>query len=57
MNMHCLIATGVDAAGYRGSRRVFIAARFQASPPGQQTPEEIYVIRLAWEDMPHNDES
>ena len=29
-------------------RRVLIAARFQASRPGQPTPEEINVIRLAW---------
>jgi DDE superfamily endonuclease len=32
-------------------RRVLIAARFQASRPGQPTPEEISVIRLAWEDL------
>ena len=32
-------------------RRVLIAARFQASRPGQPTPEEINVIRLAWEDL------
>jgi hypothetical protein len=29
-------------------RRVLIAARFRASRPGQPTPEEINVIRLAW---------
>jgi len=32
-------------------RRVIIAARFKASRPGQPTPEEINVIRLAWEDL------
>jgi hypothetical protein len=32
-------------------RRVLIAARFQASRPDQSTPEEINVIRLAWEDL------
>jgi DDE superfamily endonuclease len=32
-------------------RRVIIAARFQASRPDQPTPEEINVIRLAWEDL------
>ncbi len=32
-------------------RRVVIAARFRASRPGQPTPEEISVIRLAWEDL------
>jgi hypothetical protein len=32
-------------------RRVLIAARFQASRPDQPTPEEISVIRLAWEDL------
>ena len=32
-------------------RRVLIAARFQASRPDQPTPEEINVIRLAWEDL------
>ena len=32
-------------------RRVLIAARFKASRPGQPTPEEINVIRLAWEDL------
>jgi hypothetical protein len=32
-------------------RRVIIAARFRASHPGQPTPEEINVIRLAWEDL------
>ena len=31
-------------------RRVLIAARFRASRPDQPTPEEINVIRLAWED-------
>jgi DDE superfamily endonuclease len=31
-------------------RRVIIAARFKASHPGQPTPEEISVLRLAWED-------
>jgi DDE superfamily endonuclease len=32
-------------------RRVIIAARFRASRPDQPTPEEINVIRLAWEDL------
>jgi DDE superfamily endonuclease len=32
-------------------RRVIIAARFKASRPDQPTPEEIRVIRLAWEDL------
>jgi len=32
-------------------RRVLIAARFQVSRPDQPTPEEINVIRLAWEDL------
>jgi hypothetical protein len=32
-------------------RRVLITARFQASRPDQPTPEEISVIRLAWEDL------
>jgi hypothetical protein len=32
-------------------RRVLIAARFKASRPNQPTPEEINVIRLAWEDL------
>ena len=32
-------------------RRVIIAARFRASRPDQPTPEEISVIRLAWEDL------
>jgi hypothetical protein len=32
-------------------RRVIIAARFKASRPDQPTPEEINVIRLAWEDL------
>jgi hypothetical protein len=32
-------------------RRVLIAARFKASRPDQPTPEEINVIRLAWEDF------
>jgi DDE superfamily endonuclease len=31
-------------------RRVIIAARFRASHPNQPTPEEIHVLRLAWED-------
>ncbi len=31
-------------------RRVIIAARFKASRPDQPTPEEINVLRLAWED-------
>jgi hypothetical protein len=31
-------------------RRVIIAARFRASRPDQPTPQEIAVIRLAWED-------
>jgi hypothetical protein len=32
-------------------RRVIIAARFKASRPDQPTPEEIRIIRLAWEDL------
>jgi len=32
-------------------RRVLIAARFKASRPAQPTPEEISIIRLAWEDL------
>ena len=32
-------------------RRVLIAARFKASRSDQPTPEEINVIRLAWEDL------
>ena len=32
-------------------RRVIIAARFKASRPDQPTPEEISVLRLAWEDL------
>jgi len=32
-------------------RRVLIAARFRASRPDQPTPEEINVIRLAWEGL------
>ena len=32
-------------------RRVIIAARFKVSRPDQPTPEEISVIRLAWEDL------
>jgi hypothetical protein len=35
----------------RKLRRVIIAARFRASRPDQPTPEEINVIRLAWEDI------
>jgi hypothetical protein len=31
-------------------RRVLIAARFRASRPDKPTPEEISVVRLAWED-------
>jgi hypothetical protein len=31
-------------------RRVIIAARYKASRPDQPTPEEISVLRLAWED-------
>jgi hypothetical protein len=31
-------------------RRVIVAARFKASRPDQPTPEEINVLRLAWED-------
>jgi len=31
-------------------RRVIIAARFKASRPDQPTPEEISVLRLAWEE-------
>ena len=30
-------------------RRVLIAARFNATHPDQPTPEEIRIIRLAWE--------
>jgi len=33
----------------RKLRRVLIAARFNASRPDQPTPQEIHVIRLAWE--------
>ena len=32
-------------------RRVIIAARFKAYRPDQPTPEEIRVIRLAWENL------
>jgi hypothetical protein len=32
-------------------RRVIIAARFEASRPDQPTPEEIRVLRLAWEGL------
>ena len=32
-------------------RRVIIAARFKASRPDQPTPEEIRVLRLAWEGL------
>ena len=32
-------------------RRVIIAARFRASHPDQPTPEEISIIRLAWEGL------
>ena len=32
-------------------RRVIIAARFRASRPDRPTPEEINIIRLAWEDL------
>ena len=32
-------------------RRVIITARFKASRPDQPTPEEISVLRLAWEDL------
>jgi len=32
-------------------RRVIIAARFKASRPDQPTPEEISVLRLAWENL------
>ena len=32
-------------------RRVLITARFRASRPDQPTPEEINIIRLAWEDL------
>ena len=32
-------------------RRVIIANRFKASRPDQPTPEEISVLRLAWEDL------
>jgi hypothetical protein len=31
-------------------RRVIIAARFKASRPDQPTPQEMSVLRLAWED-------
>jgi hypothetical protein len=31
-------------------RRVIIAARFKASHPDQPTPEEISILRLAWEE-------
>jgi hypothetical protein len=31
-------------------RRVIIAARFKASRPDQPTPQEIAILRLAWED-------
>jgi hypothetical protein len=31
-------------------RRVIIAAKFTASHPNHPTPEEIHVLRLAWED-------
>jgi hypothetical protein len=31
-------------------RRVLIAAKYRAPHPGQPTPEEINIIRLAWED-------
>ena len=31
-------------------RRVLIAAKYRASRPHPPTPEEIHVIRLAWED-------
>jgi hypothetical protein len=31
-------------------RRVIVAARYKASRPDQPTPEEISVLRLAWED-------
>jgi hypothetical protein len=30
-------------------RRVIIAARFKATRPDEPTPEEIRVIRLAWD--------
>ena len=32
-------------------RRVIIAARFKAPRPDQPTPEEISVLRLAWEGL------
>jgi hypothetical protein len=32
-------------------RRVIIAARFKASRPDQPAPEEINVIRVAWEGL------
>ncbi len=32
-------------------RRVIIAARFKASRPDQPTPEEISILRLAWENL------
>jgi hypothetical protein len=33
-------------------RRVIIAARYKTSRPDQPTPEEISILRLAWEDLP-----
>ena len=35
----------------RRIRRVIIAARFKASRPDQPTPEEISILRLAWENL------
>ncbi len=32
-------------------RRVIIAAKYRPSRPGQPTPEEINLLRLAWEDL------
>jgi predicted DNA binding protein len=32
-------------------RRIIIAARFKASRPDQLTPEEISILRLAWENL------
>ncbi len=32
-------------------RRVIIAAQFRRADPGSVTPQEICVIRLAWEDV------
>ena len=48
---------GPDSTALAGSRVVQVlpsitsAARFKASRPDQPTPEEISVLRLAWEDL------